>query len=420
MGSRIASKQTNGCLGRPRRPHGGDEVYSQRPRRNLTARNRRAAVTTTCLEALETRQLMAYSPIGSLPDLTVTGQAGAIAAYGQPISVILNVHNLGASSTIEPLNLEPNATSSADAGPSHVGVYLLRNSRVKAGGAGSILIGEVPIGSIAQNSLAVVSATLDMPSKPARFPGSGGTVFIGFRADDLREVQDIDRTNNTAKSVPVQIFAPLPDLAAIAIDVPPVLQPGDTIAPTIKIANYGTANTALQGPVTVLLVASTDLNFGPTDVIIGKYEIADLPGLNQAPQTRTVLGDVTLDTPPNVVNLSTTTSETQNVTLPTGRGSYFIGVIVDPLNQIRELHEIGRGPSSALQLVERVNDVPGLASAGVLSDPSSVSNTFPIPAFAPLVPLSDFLTTPILAAQTATSSGIPSFSHKVTNAAKKK
>ena len=393
---------------------------SQRPRRDHTARNRRAAVTSASLEALETRQLMAYSPIGSLPDLTLTGQAGTIAAYSQPISVIVNVHNLGASSTIEPLNLQPNATSTADAGPTHVGVYLLRNSHAKAGGPNSILIGEVPVAAIPQNSFLTVSDTFAMPSRPAHFPGSGGTVFIGFRADDLHEIQDSDLSNNIAKSVPVQIFAPLPDLAAIAIDVPPVMQPGDTIAPTFKIANYGTANTALQGPVTVLLVASTNRNFGPTNIILGKYVITDLPGLNQAPQTRTVLGDVTINAPPNVVTLSTTVGETQNVTLPTGRGSYYIGLIIDPLNQIRQLHNIGHSPSSALQLVQRVNVVPGLAPAGVVSVASPASNNFPIPAFSPLLPQSDFLTSPILAAGTTNSTGNSSFLHKFTSAGKKK
>ena len=109
-------------------------------------------------------------------------------------------------------------------------------------------------------------------------------MYLGFVADDLRQVRDLDRTNNNGNVVAVGIAAALPDLAAIAIDVPPVIQPGDTIAPSIKVANYGTVNTAPQGPVTVLLVASTDKNFGPNDVILSNYQITDLPGLAEAPR----------------------------------------------------------------------------------------------------------------------------------------
>jgi hypothetical protein len=379
-------------------------VFSQRPRRDFAARNRRAALRPET-EALEGRQLLSYSPIGSLPDLTATGQAGAIAAYGGPLSVTVDVRNLGASSQVEPLSLQPGAVSTADAGPSHVGVYLLRTPHTHPGAGGSVLIGEIPVPGVPQNSLVTVSQTLLMPAKPFRFPGSGGFVYLAFRADDLREVRDLDRTNNLSPIVPVQIEAALPDLAAIAIDVPPTMQPGDVIAPSIKIANYGTVDTATQGPVTVLLVASTDTNYGPTDVILGRYQITDLPGLSQAPQRRTVLGDVTLDNPPNVTTLETTTDGQQNVTLPTGLGSYFIGVIVDPLNTIRELHEVGSGPSSALQQVRLVSNVPGLPPAGVQSPPSPDTNLFPTPAFAPLASLNDFLGNAALAAQSVNATG---------------
>jgi len=378
---------------------------SERPRRDLAPRTPRAAAVSPALEALEGRRLLSYSPIGSLPDLRVTPQAGAIATYGGPITVTIDVQNLGASSTVEPLSLEPGAPSTADAPPSNVGVYMLRTPHTRIGGAGSIRLGEVPVPTVPQNSVVTVSQTLVLPARPRRFPGSGGTVFLAFRADDLRETQDIDRTNNTAPLVRVGIEAALPDLAAIAIDVPPVMQPGDVIAPTFKIANYGTVNTFPQGPVTVLLVASTDLNFGPTDAILGRYQITNLPGLSEAPQLRTVLGDVTLDDQPNVVTLDTTTAGSELAALPAVSGGYNIGIIIDPLNEIRELHEVGRGPSSALRLVRRVADVPGLPPAGILSAPSPVTNLFPIPAFAPLGNINDFLTNPAEAAQAINAPG---------------
>jgi hypothetical protein len=117
-----------------------------------------------------------------------------------------------------------------------------------------------------------------------------------------------------------------------------------------------------------------------------------------------VLGDVNLDHPPNIVTLQTTSAGSQRGTLPTGTG-YFLGVIVDPLNEIRELREVGRGPSSELQLVRRVGTVPDLPPAGVLSPPSPVANQFPTPAFAPLKNLPDFLTDPTIVSQNINSTG---------------
>lgn len=379
-----------------------------RPRReSLATQRRRRGTAISAIEGLEGRQLLSYSPIGSLPDLTVTGQAGPTAAYGGPLTVTVDVRNLGANSLTEPLALAAGAPSTADSLPSHVGVYLLKSARDKPGGANSVLVGEIETPSVPQNSLVRLTQTFTLPDRPKKFPGSGGTVYIGFRADDLLETRDLDRRNNITRNgnnVPVVINAALPDLAAVAIDVPPVMQPGDVIAPSIKIANFGTVNTATQAPVTVLLVASTDTNYGPTDAILARYVITDLPGLSQAPARRTVLGDVNIDDSPNITTLQITADETQTATLPAGTG-YYIGVVVDPLNQIRELHEIGTGPSPALQLVRRVGTVPGLPPAGVLSPPSPVTNQFPIPAFAPLGTLSDFLGNAATAAQSINSTG---------------
>ena len=100
---------------------------------------------------------------------------------------------------------------------------------------------------------------------------------------------------------------------------------------------------------------------------------------------------MTLDDPPNVVTLETTIDGSQIASLPAVAGGYYLGVIVDPLNQIRELSEVGRGPSTALSLIGRINNVPGLPPAGILSDASPAQNQFPTPAFAPLVSLNDFL-----------------------------
>ena len=343
------------------------------------------------LEALESRQLLTYSPLGSPPDLVVTGETGAIAAYGGPISVALDVSNIGASSLIEPLAHCSWSHEHGRRAAQQCRRLSLAWVRGHIGSRGVVKLGDISIPSVPQNSMIEVSGTLTMPSTPPpKYPGDGGIVYIFFRADDLRQVADGDRHNNISRPVPVQVAAALPDLAAIAIDVPQRMQPGDVIAPTIKIANYGTVNTNLQAPITVLLVASTDQNFGPTDIIVGKYVIESLPGLSQAPSARTVLGDVNLDDPPNVATIDTTTDGDRTVTLPSSGTGYFLGLIVDPLNEIRELHEIGVGPDSSLKLVSSVTPLNGLPPAGTLSDPAPVSNVFPYPAYAPLTNLAAF------------------------------
>ena len=366
-------------------------MFAERFRRRRPDRVGRL-LATSAIEALESRQLMAYTPLGSQPRLLVTAQTGAIASYGGPLTVTLDVQNVGASSVVEPLNLAPGSISTADAPASTVGVFLLRNPHVRPGGKGSVRVGTIEVPSVEQNSLLRVTDTLTLPGRPRRFPGNGGAVFVGFRTDGNIGSRRLNRINNVSPPVPVQVTAALPDLAAIAIDLPENIQPGDSIAPALKIANYGAVNSNTQAPVTVLLVASTDRQYGPTDLILARYVIDSLPGLSEAPSKRVVLGDVNLDDPPNVSTLTTQADGNQVTTLPSGSG-YFIGVVVDPLNEIRELREVAGGVNSDLQLVRQVGNIPDLPPAGILSDPAPASNLFPTPPFAPVatVGLPDFL-----------------------------
>ena len=108
----------------------------------------------------------------------------------------------------------------------------------------------------------------------------------------LQQVAESDFTNNRSKTAsPVLIEAPLPELAVTGLDVPPVMQPGDTIQPNIQIANFGTADTTSQGPVTVALVASRTLTFGPGSSILAEYTVSNIPAVAQAPSQNQVLGD---------------------------------------------------------------------------------------------------------------------------------
>ncbi len=377
-----------------------DFLSNRRPRREDRAR-RRSVPLEDGVESLEGRQLLSYSPLGSLPDLTVQGQVGAIAAYGAPLSVTLNVYNRGASSSVEPLNLQQNATSTATSAATNVGVYISRFPHAVPGGARSQLVGEVAVPAVLQNSVVTVNGTVTLPSQPSKFPGNGGTIYVSFRANDLFETRESDRTNNSTKPIAVQVTAALPDLTAVSIDAPSTLHAGDVIAPSIKVANYGTVNTNTQGPVTVLLVASTSPNYGPTDVILAQYTITSLPGLSQSPSNQTVLGDVNLDNPPDTITLSGA-----NATLPASSTPYYIGVIVDPFNTIREIHEIGVGPSSSLQLLQVVQPTSStLPSAGVVQTAAPASNVFPFPAYYPLVPLQDVVSSQTDANQVINKTG---------------
>ena len=90
------------------------QPWETRQVRLLKRAARRADVGS--LEQLEARELLAFSPLGfSLPDLTITGQAGPRAAWGGALAVSAILQNTGASTITEPLSQLP-ATSRPTAG----------------------------------------------------------------------------------------------------------------------------------------------------------------------------------------------------------------------------------------------------------------------------------------------------------------
>ena len=118
----------------------------------------------------------------------------------------------------------------------------------------------------------------------------------------------------------VKITNPLPNLQVVAEDITSPLEPGDVIAPTIRIANFGAGNPGTQGPVTVELVASLDKDFGPGDSVVASYTISSLPGLSNVPTTNGFTGNDNLIPP---ANINTTTISP--VKLPTSPGFYYPG-----------------------------------------------------------------------------------------------
>jgi hypothetical protein len=341
------------------------------------------------LEQLEARELLAYTPLGfSLPDLTVSGYASTVAAWGGPLTVTVNVRNLGASTLPEPTNLQPGAFGNADAAPSSVAVLVSRSPHATA--RNSVLVGSIATPAINQNDLVQLTQTLTLPAQPAHFPGDGGKVFVHFVVNPGgKTVNESDYTNNTARSsLPVQIEVPLPDLVETAIDVPPVMQPGDTIQPTIRIANIGPASTSAQGPVTVVLVASTTRKFTSGSSILSTYTVANIPGTSQVSSDAQIVGDTNLNPQNNVVTITGAP-----VTLPTSPKVYFIGVVIDPNHAIQQIRSVGAGASTnALSLPQQVGPpITGLPPAGVVF-PGGGANNLPFP-YPPNVTISNTTTT---------------------------
>jgi len=306
---------------------------------------------------------MAYSPLGySLPDLTIQGFTAPAASWGNPLTVTVDVKNTGSSTLIEPLSLEQGATSTADAPPSTVVVYASPKGRFANRRA--VAIGTFTIPGIEQNDVQQFTASFMLPSRPRGFPGAGGQFDVFFQVNPEQSFLESDYTNNISRKSTVRVAQPFPQLEAIDIDLPATIQPGDVISPNIRVANFGPVDTAVQGPVTVALVASVDQNFGPGSATIATYTIDNISGIETVPsKDGSVLPD-TINPRNNVVTIVGSP-----VQLTDRLRSYYIGVVVDPTNTIAQGNRLGRARrnGATLSLVHKVGPpVEGLPPAGVL------------------------------------------------------
>ncbi len=293
------------------------------------------------LECLEGRQLLAFSPLGfSLPDLIVSGTSSPLAAYGRDVSVTVNVQNIGASSLTEPLALQPGAVSTADAPPSTVGVFLTpRPNSLR----GAIRIGTINVPFLRQNNLVQITQNIHFPLRPAGFPGDGGRVFLNFQANAGNTIVETETANNRSNNVAVRIAPPQGNVSVVRFEVPPVIQPGDTIQPNIVVANSGSAETG-AAPLEVLLVSSSSRRFQGDSSILARYPVGNIP----------VGGSVAIAGAP--------------VKLPATRRVFYIGVLVG-------------GQNTGVQVSRRVGPpIQNLPPAGALVDVSNVAPQFPFPA----------------------------------------
>jgi hypothetical protein len=346
------------------------------------------------VELLEGRQLLSYSSLGySLADLRVFGQAGPVAAWGGTFRVTATLQNIGASTIIEPLSLVPLSQiqigpdgepvpayaipSQASAIPSEIGIFVTPRAHSLAG---AVKIGSIEAPALAQNDFEQVVAPIILPQRPAGFPATG-IVYIRLLANETNTVLESKLANNLSPPIPVRIISQsLPLLRTTALDVPSVMQPGDTITPTFQITNFGTAGTNSQGPVQVALVASTTPDFNLGSSIVAFYTLPEgIPGQSSTPTKINARHHGRLFGPNGSVNNVTPARNVETftgppVTLPTSPNTYFLGIVIDPNNTLTQLSL----PANRLEQINVVGPpIPGLPPAGVVSAP--LTQQFPSP-----------------------------------------
>ncbi len=330
------------------------------------------------VEGLEARALLAYSPLGfSLPDLTIQGAASSAASWGGQVTITATVDNIGSSTLNEPLALDPNVGSSADAAATTAAVYA---SRTPNSLKGAVLVGELSIPAVSENNFVQTTQTITLPSQPLGFPGQGGRIYLTLQANSTGNVYESTTTNNLSKPIPLRIEANLPELAVVGFDVPPVMQGGDVIQPNIRVANLGTANTPANTPVTISLVAS------PTRTLVaGDYKVITTYAYNgviQGGQTVASTSSVNASADANQTpQQNVITFAGNDVILPTSSRPYYLGVVVDINNTIPQLGTVGEAnPRPIYSLPRLVNaSIKGLPAASAVLTAGGAANvpTFP-------------------------------------------
>jgi hypothetical protein len=342
-------------------------VFTSDSRNLQTGRRARRRTTLAAPERLESRDLLAFSPLGfSLPDLTITGSVGQRAAWGGSLGIVATVINQGTSTITNPLAQAPGASTTADAPTSTVAVVITPRRSL----AHAVTIGTFQAPPVSQNSIEQIPETFTLPARPNGFAGGGGKFYVHLIVNSDSKVVEADRGNNVSTPLPVQVASrALPQVVATGLSLPDELAPGDTIIPTISLTNIGTAPTS--GPIQVALVASTTRSFTVGSSIVALYDVtSSIPSASQVAPGGVISAFAQI-TPLN--NSLAFTGPA--VTLPTSPRKYFLGVVVDPYGKVQQLRSL----SSTLQQVTTVGPpTSGLPGAGVVS--SGNTNPFPLPA----------------------------------------
>jgi len=329
--------------------------------------------------------VLSFSNLGfSLPDLTISGEAGPRAAWGGTLDVSVYLQNIGASTTTEPFSqaaptdtLAPSSpyssVSQADAPDSTIKVFISPTPRSLQG---AVTLGTFEAPPLSQNNLEQLTASFTLPSRPGGFKGAGGKFYVWFLANSANQFPEATHVNSLSKPFAVQITGqPLPELRAIGLAVPAKMQPDDTIDPVAVIENLGTAE---SGPVTVELVESATRIFNPlaVNVVVGTATIDNIPAVSETPTKGNykTFAEQIVTPPDNVVSIHFTQPNSNGLyTLSTPPpGKYYLGVLVDPDGLIKQLSL----PKNALQAIHVVGPpIKHLPPAGVVS--SANTGQFP-------------------------------------------
>jgi hypothetical protein len=326
------------------------------------------------LERLEGRELLTVNPLGyALPDLIVTGYASPVAAWGGPLTVTVDVSNIGSTASVDPQGTFF-GTNSAAAPPTNVTVYAFKSPHNPSGG---VAVGTLSVPAIDQNDFVQTTQTITMPSQPIGFPGNGHKIYLVFQVNSTSTVYESTIRNNVSSPVPLTIGPALPDVQVVGLGLPSVMQPGDTIQPNIRLTNIGPADTNLQGPLTVALVASTQPFVNSGSTIVAEYTVANIPGATAIATSGNALSDANQTPGANTVDIVGTP-----VTLPVSPKTYFLGVVIDPFNQIQKITNFRHGRQQNPFMAVRTVGPPinGLPPAGELVSGGAANvPTFPIP-----------------------------------------
>jgi hypothetical protein len=317
-----------------------------------------------------------------------------VASWGGPLTVTAIVQNTGASTINEPLSLIPPGQvltgpdgnpvppyaipSSADVPGNQIDILLTPQRRSLAGAINlGTVTGSTASGTLVhQNDITILPTTLTLPSKPAGFPATG-RFYIRLVANVNNAVVQSSHANDVSAPIPVNFIATaLPELRVSALALPPSLQPGDTVAPTIQITNLGTA--PAPAGTQVALVASVTPDFTLGSSIVALYT---LPSAISASSSATVslrgkhgrvlspgFSSMNVNPGSNVLTLTGTPA-----TLPASPSRYFVGVVIDPNNLLPQLST----PANRLEQARIVGPSNGLPPAGVIS--STTALAFPNP-----------------------------------------
>ena len=351
-------------------------------RRVRLLKRARRRTDSDSLEQLESRALLAFSTLGfSLPDLTITGQAGPRAAWGGvlDVSALFRISVPARSpsrcrklpTTSAPTAGSPyGSTSTADA-PDTVVAVLLSHSPKSLKGA--VKLGTIEAPPISQNSVEQLAASFTLPARPAGFAGGGGKFYVWFVANSSNST--LEATHGEQHQQAGGGAGDRPAAAGIAGDragtFPRTLSPGTRSPRRSRSRTSARPIPNLQGPVTVDLVASVtqELHPGQLDhrVVHGQQHSRRFSGTDLG--NYKTFAKLIINQPQNVVTISGTA-----VTLPASPSKYFLGVVIDPNGTINQLSV----PKNSFELIHVVGPkTKHLPPAGVVS--TANTEQFPNP-----------------------------------------